>query len=129
MHMKTTMYYDSGCPVCMRGVRHYRRVDWARRLAWSDLMANPDALADEGVSFADAMEHLHVRDRRGRLHAGGYAFLTLWDELPGYRRIAWLIRTLRLSAPFDRIYRRISRGRYLKRCEAGVCFVEGKTLE
>jgi predicted DCC family thiol-disulfide oxidoreductase YuxK len=92
-------------------------------------MANPDALADEGVSFADAMEYLHVRDRRGRLHAGGYAFLTLWDELPGYRRIAWLIRTLRLSAPFDRIYRRLSRGRYLKRCEAGVCFVEGKTLE
>ena len=65
MNMKTTMYYDSGCPVCMRGVRHYRRVDWARRLAWVDLLAEPEALATDDVSFAQAMEHLHVRDRHG----------------------------------------------------------------
>ncbi len=122
--MKTTMYYDSGCPVCMRGVRHYRRIDWARRLAWVDLMAEPDALVAEGVTFADAMEHLHVRDRRGHLHAGGHAFLSLWDELPGYRRLSWLIRTLRLPAVFDRVYRSLSRGRYQRRCETGACNVD-----
>ena len=117
------MYYDSGCPVCMRGVRHYRRVDWARRLAWIDLLAEPEALATDDVSFAQAMEHLHVRDRHGRLHAGGYAFLALWDELPGYRRIAWLIRALGLSDLFDLAYRRSSRGRYQRRCQSGSCAI------
>ncbi len=125
--MKTTMYYDSGCPVCMRGVRHYRRIDWARRLTWTDLMAEPEALAAEGISFADAMEHLHVRDRRGRLTQVAVLFWRCGTNYSGYRRIARLIRTLRFCQHRSTTaYRRISRGRYLKRCESGICFVEGR---
>ena len=72
--MKTTMYYDGGCPVCMRGVRHWRRLDWARRIEWVDLMEHPDALAAEGIGFAAAMDVLHVRCRDGRLMVGVPAF-------------------------------------------------------
>jgi predicted DCC family thiol-disulfide oxidoreductase YuxK len=124
--MKTIIYFDSGCPVCARGAAHWQRRDWARRTAWVDLIDQPDALAPEGVSFAAAMETLHVRDRSGRLVAGGDAFLELWDQLPGWRILSAIIRRARLSRVFDRAYRWHSRGRFEKRCGEGGCPVPGK---
>jgi predicted DCC family thiol-disulfide oxidoreductase YuxK len=123
--MKTIIYFDGGCPVCLRGADHWRRRDWARRTAWVDLMDTPEALAAEGVSFAAAMETLHVRDRAGRLVAGGDAFLELWDQLPGWRLLSRLIRGARLQRAFDRAYRWHSRGRFAKRCGEGGCPVPG----
>ena len=37
------------------------------RFAWVDLMEYPDALESDGVSFAEAMDVLHVRRRDGSL--------------------------------------------------------------
>lgn len=119
--MKTIIYFDGGCPVCARGAVHWQRRDWARRTAWVDLMVQPDALAAEGVSFATAMETLHVRDRQGRLVVGGDAFLELWDQLSGWRLLSRLIRAARLEKAFDRAYRWHSRGRFEKRCGPGGC--------
>jgi predicted DCC family thiol-disulfide oxidoreductase YuxK len=119
--MKTIIYYDGGCPACARGAAHWQRRDWARRTAWVDLMEQPDALAAEGVSFVMAMEILHVRDRSGRLVAGGDAFLELWDQLPGWRVLSWLVRAARLQRAFDRGYRRRNRKRFAKRCGAAGC--------
>jgi predicted DCC family thiol-disulfide oxidoreductase YuxK len=123
--MKTIIYYDNGCPVCARGARHWQRRDWARRTAWVDLMEQPDALNAEGIGFAEAMETLHVRDRAGRLVAGGDAFLELWDQLPWWRLLSRLIRATGLRRAFDRAYRRHSRGRFAKRCGGGGCPVPG----
>ena len=127
--MKTIVYFDSGCPVCARGARHWQKRDWARRTAWVDLVDQPDALAAEGVSFAEAMETLHVRDRDGRLVAGGDAFLLLWDQLPGWRLLSRLTRALGLGRSFDRVYRWHSRGRFEKRCSDGGCPVHGAGRE
>ena len=125
MDMKTTIYYDNGCPVCARGAAHWRGRDWARRTEWVDLMEQPDALAAEGVSFATAMETLHVRGRHGGLIVGGDAFLALWDQLPGWRWISRLVRAAGLERAFDRAYRWHSRGRFEKRCGEGGCPVPG----
>jgi predicted DCC family thiol-disulfide oxidoreductase YuxK len=127
--MKTTMYFDGGCPVCARGVAHWRRLDWARRIDWVDLMDHPDALSADGVDFASAMESLHVRGRDGRLVVGGDAFLALWDELPGWRWVSRLVRGLGLNAAFDRAYRWHSRGRFEKRCVSGTCPVPAREIQ
>lgn len=118
---RTTVYYDGGCPVCLRGKKHFTRLDWARRLDWVDLLEEPDALADRGVDFAQAMEHMHVVDREGRLRAGGWAFAALWAELPGYRHLAAALRAAGMLGVMDRIYRRAVRGRYSRRCRDGLC--------
>jgi predicted DCC family thiol-disulfide oxidoreductase YuxK len=123
--MKTIIYFDSGCPVCARGAEHWQRRDWARRTHWVDLMEHPDALAAEGVSFAAAMETLHVRARSGRLVVGGDAFLELWDQLPWWRVLSRVIRAAGLQRAFDRAYRWHSRGRFDKRCGEGGCPVPG----
>lgn len=123
--MKTIVYFDSGCLVCAAGAAHWRRRDWAGRTAWVDLMDQPEALAAEGVSFAAAMENLHVRDRSGKLVVGGDAFLLLWDQLPGWRWLSRAVRALRLERLFDRAYRWHSRGRFEQRCSSGTCPVPG----
>ena len=120
--MKTTMFYDGGCPLCMRGVDHYQRLDWAGRLAWIDLTAPGFDPADHGLEFAAAMDVLHVRGRDGALRSGGHAFLELWSELPGYRHVAAVTRALRLAGVFDAAYRRLARGRFERRCAEGVCY-------
>ena len=119
--MKTTMFYDGGCPLCMRGVDHYRRLDWAGRLAWVDLTGPGFDPADHGLEFAAAMDILHVRGRDGVMRSGGHAFLELWSELPGYRRLGAVVRALRLAGVFDAGYRRLARGRFDRRCAEGVC--------
>jgi len=73
----TTVYYDGGCPVCLRGKRHFTGLDWAGRLAWVDLIQHPDALAGFGVDLAAAMEYMHVVSRDGELRVGGHAFIAL----------------------------------------------------
>ena len=118
---QTTMFYDGGCPLCMRGVRHYQRLDWAGRIRWVDLMRQPDVLEPFGVGFAEAMEQLHVVDAQGRLAKGAYAFAALWTELPGYRWLARLARLPGVLPMMDVVYRRMSRGRYARRCRDGVC--------
>jgi predicted DCC family thiol-disulfide oxidoreductase YuxK len=124
--MKTIAYIDNGCPVCARSAAHWQRRDWARRIRWVDLMEQPDALAHDGVSFATAMETLHVRARSGRLLIGGDAFLALWDEVPGWRMLSWLIRAAGLRRAFDRAYRWYGRGRFERRCGDGGCPVPGR---
>ena len=119
--MPTTMYYDGGCPVCMRGVRHYQRLDWARRVQWVDLLHDPDVLDSYGVEFATAMERLHVVDRDGRLQTGAHAFAALWAELPYYRYLARVARLPGVLNLLDGLYQRLTRGRYARRCTAGTC--------
>lgn len=89
-------------------------------------MDEPDALLAEGVDFATAMETLHVRDRSGRLIAGGDAFLEMWDQLAGWRLLSRLIRKARLERAFDRVYRWHSRGRFEQRCGTGSCPLPGQ---
>ena len=115
------MYYDGGCPVCRRGVAHYQRLDWARRIAWVDITLHPDALLDHGVDFATAMDSLHVTDRSGAVVSGGAGFVTIWSELPRYRLLAWFLRFPGLLPLFEWLYRIHTRGRYARRCSEEHC--------
>ncbi len=118
---RTTMYYDGGCPVCRRGVRHYQRLDWARRIAWVDITEHPDALLGHGVDFATAMDSLHVTDRNGAVVSGAAGFVTVWAELPYYRLLAGFFRIPGLLAIFEWIYGIHTRDRYARRCTEEQC--------
>lgn len=123
------MFYDGGCPVCLRWVRRYQRLDWARRLRWIDLMEEPAVLEPYGISFATAMERLHVLGRDGHIVSGVDAFATLWAELPYYRLLAKLVRVSGILPVMESVYRRMTRGRYHRRCgHGGGCAVSEDDL-
>lgn len=115
------MFYDGGCPKCLRGVRQYQRLDWARRIAWVDVTREPETLETYGIDFATAMEHLHVLDRDGQVVSGMYAFATVWSDLPYYRSLARCLRVLGALPVLDWGYRRLTRGRFARRCREGIC--------
>lgn len=88
-----TTFFNGDCPVCSREIGHYRRVADRRpaALEWRDLSADPEALAEYGVSAQDARRRLHVIDEAGRVRSGVDAFVAVWRNLPGYRHLAGVV--------------------------------------
>lgn len=88
-----TVFYDGGCSAWRTRIAIYkmeaRRADIA--IAWRDVNAEPDALADFGIAPETARRRLHVLDPDGTLLGGADAFALLWSALPGYRRLGRLI--------------------------------------
>lgn len=118
----TTMYYDGACSLCRREVNHYRRLDGAGRVRWIDISSQTSVLDAEGIQLPDAMARLHVRDGRGQLHTGAWAFAALWAELPYYRWLSRLLRSLGLLGLINIIYDRFARWRLVRRgCQNRSC--------
>lgn len=84
-------------------------------------MSCREQLAAYDIEFAAALNRLHVIDASGLLRTGVAAFLCIWDELPGYRWLARLVRVLRLQGILERAYVLLTRWRLRNRCQAGVC--------
>lgn len=110
--------FDGACPLCRREIRHYRRLRGAEHVDWLDIAAQPGDVEALGVSVAQAMAVLHVRDAQGRWCRGAYAFAELWIHLRGYRLLARLLLTAHLLRPLDALYRVFARWRLKRRCSA-----------
>ncbi len=127
--MRTTMFYDGGCPLCRREIAHYRRLDRAGRVRWLDIARDAHEIEGLGVPLHDAMARLHVRDRSGRLVSGAWAFAAVWEELPHYRWLSRLLRGLRLLPLVDIAYRRFAGWRFHRRCAEGACAAAGSSSD
>jgi len=118
---KTIMFYDGGCPLCSREVKHYQRLDTAQRIQWVDISRDMSLLKACGVSFETAMERLHVMYRDGRLLTGAYAFDAIWSELPYYRMLSAMLRFPGALTTLDKLYSSFARWRFQRRCREGTC--------
>jgi predicted DCC family thiol-disulfide oxidoreductase YuxK len=119
--MKTTMFFDGGCPLCNREVAHYRRLDRRGSIRWVDITSQPEALSEHGIGYAAAMERLHALGEDGRIVSGVPAFVTIWRQLPGYRHLARIVEGLGLVPVLDRLYARFAAWRLKRRCSGGAC--------
>lgn len=103
-HTDTTVFYDGLCPICSREVRLYRTLDTCRRVKWLDIR-DPATLAAEAFSLQAALELLHVRDAQGKLFIGMPAHLQMWAQLPYFRHLSALLRTMpALCRVLDKAY-------------------------
>lgn len=87
-----TVYYDGLCPVCSREVALYRRLDSCGQIGWRDLAGPDDVLREESFTRHAALDLLHVRDSAGMLHVGLDAHVQMWQRLPGFRMLAWILQ-------------------------------------
>jgi predicted DCC family thiol-disulfide oxidoreductase YuxK len=113
--------FDGGCPLCAGEIAHYRRLSGADRLTWVDVSRERSLEARFGVTLAEAMARLHVRDAEGRWRTGAFAFAELWSHLPGCRRITTVLRNFRLLPLLDWLYERFAAWRLARRCRDGLC--------
>lgn len=116
---KPKLFYDGACPLCRKEINHYIKLDKRQAIEWIDITNNHSALEAEGLTFADTMRLIHATDTQGEQKIGVYAFLTIWDHLPGYRFLAKTIRTTRTASLLNRLYYRFANWRYARRCKEG----------
>jgi predicted DCC family thiol-disulfide oxidoreductase YuxK len=121
--MKTTTYFDGGCPLCSKEIAHYRHLDRDARVHWVDITADAAALLEVGLDKETAMRRFHVRTADGVLLSGVPAFVALWRELPWYRQLARLVTWLRLTGPLDLAYARFADWRFKRRCGPDGCTI------
>ena len=119
--IRPIVFYDGGCPLCRREIAHYRRIDSAGRLQWTDAASDTGILARHALTQDQAMAGLHVLDSNGDWQRGIDAFLVIWQQLPGYRWLAKLVTVLRLRHPLEFFYQHFAAWRYRRRCAAGSC--------
>jgi len=88
---RTTVFYDGMCGLCSKEINHYKRIAPAGMFHWQDLTLSAEELEKEGVSLADGLRLLHVRDEAGRLHIGVDAFILIWSQLRRWRLLAGIV--------------------------------------
>lgn len=84
-----TVYFDGGCPLCLREIAFYRKRMDASTVDWVDVSSASDPAPD--LSRANAMGRFHVRLSGGRLVSGARAFTALWRATPGFRTAGKLL--------------------------------------
>lgn len=89
---KSTVFFDSSCPLCRAEIGYYRRQDQARALCFVDV-SDPGAVTPEGITQRRAMERFHVRASDGSVLSGAAAFVEVWTRLPKWR---WAARAASL---------------------------------
>lgn len=109
---KTTVYYNSACPVCRSGVAAQQGAMGACGIEWVDVHAHPDAARTLGIDIEAVREKLHVREAGGRVHVGADAFGALWSRTRGLRWLARLLAFPRVHALAQRTYDAFARRLY-----------------
>ncbi|MBK1734153.1 hypothetical protein CKO15_02415 [Halorhodospira abdelmalekii] len=112
---RPTVFFDGQCPVCRREIALYQRLDRAAAIEWRDLH-EPDALEGTALTWEEAMQRFHCKDRDGTLYGGVAAFTVVWSYLPYWRWLAWFVRGFGLTRPLEPLYRWYARRRYQRVC-------------
>ncbi len=119
--MPITVYFDGSCGICSREIGYYRRIADPGIFSWLDVSKAEVSLDHESFTRLDALKFLHVRDQAGNLHVGVSAFVVIWRQLRGWRKVAYLARTPGVNSLLEFCYRVFAKWRFarLGYCETG----------
>jgi predicted DCC family thiol-disulfide oxidoreductase YuxK len=107
---KTTVFYNSACPVCDAGICYQRKQMPEGEVEFIDVHTHPEVAAELGIDLETLRERLHVRVSAGQLTVGDRAFVSLWAKTPGQRWMAHFARPF--SALTGPLYKLIARFLY-----------------
>jgi predicted DCC family thiol-disulfide oxidoreductase YuxK len=119
------VWFDGGCSLCSREIRHYRKLKGSDRIEWIDLAEIPDEELPQGVSRTEALKIFHVLDDQGELQKAARGFVAIWKTLPSYQWLGWLAGQSWLLGWLDKVYVIFAEWRFKRRCGTGVCGISG----
>jgi predicted DCC family thiol-disulfide oxidoreductase YuxK len=110
---RTRLYYDDGCPLCIRSVTVVQYFDLTGRIAYCPLSApeSERALAAAGVPMSVALSAMHVLDPDGHPHAGVDAIRAIGRSVLAFRLLTWLLALPGAQPAAVAVYRRIAASR------------------
>lgn len=106
-----TIFYDGGCPLCVREMKHLKRLDKNQQMAFEDILKEDFLNRFPHVNVENANRILHGQSQTGEMLYGLDVTHAAWS-LVGR---GWLTAPLRwriLRPITDRIYLWFARNRY-----------------
>ena len=100
-----TVWFDSGCPLCLREIALMRRLDRRGAIRFVDVCA-PEAVCP--IDRADLLARFHAEEN-GKLLSGAAAFGAMWRAIPLLRPLGLLAGWPPLAPAFEAAYRRFLR--------------------
>lgn len=83
----STVLFDGSCPLCTAEINQYKLVTPTGQINWIDVSSS-DFIPPAGQSKEVLMQRFHVIKPSGELISGAAAFVHIWEQLPGWRRLA-----------------------------------------
>lgn len=78
-----SVYYNSACPVCEKGIKNQQSRMETCPVNWNDVHTVSNIYKEAGSDIEFIRQRLHVIDRDGKLNIGFDAFISLWRDSPG----------------------------------------------
>ncbi|WP_294250720.1 DUF393 domain-containing protein [uncultured Sphingomonas sp.] len=103
-----TVWYDGGCPLCVREIALMRRLDRRERLRFVDVS---DDTSSCPLDRGDLLARFHVSDAQGRFYSGAAAFAAMWRAIPLLRPLGMLALLPGMTWALERLYRAFLRVR------------------
>jgi predicted DCC family thiol-disulfide oxidoreductase YuxK len=116
------VFYDGGCPVCLREVRVLRRLDRRGRIRFTDIDAPGFEPPASGPALEDLMARIHARGSDGDWIDGVEVFRCLYAAV-GFGPLVAVSRLPGISQLLDWGYAIFARNRtrWFGRCTSNSC--------
>ncbi len=83
----STVLYDGSCPLCTAEINQYKKISLDGKINWVDVSAS-EFVPPAGQSKEALMQRFHAIKPNGELVSGAAAFVHVWEQLPGWSRLA-----------------------------------------
>jgi 3-demethoxyubiquinol 3-hydroxylase len=83
----STVLYDGSCPLCTVEINQYKKISLDGKINWVDVSSS-EFVPPSGQSKEALMQRFHVIKPNGDLVSGAAAFVHVWEQLPGWNRLA-----------------------------------------
>lgn len=98
---RLTVWYDGGCPLCIREIALMRRLAPAGVVRFINVLDAPGACP---LSPDAMLARFHAQDSDGRMYSGAAAFAALWRVTPALRPLGLAARNPRVLAFLEGAY-------------------------
>ena len=118
------VFFDGGCPLCLREIRLLKRWDRRGRIKFTDLQEPSFAAADIGKSHDELMARMQGRLPDGTWVTGVEVFRRMYSAV-GFGPLVWVSRWPLISQLLDVGYSAFARNRLwlTGRCRSGSCSI------
>jgi predicted DCC family thiol-disulfide oxidoreductase YuxK len=96
-----TVWYDSGCPLCIREISLMRRLDRREAIAFVDIQSATGCPIDAQTLLA----RFHAQEPGQPIVSGAAAFAAMWRAIPVLRPLGLLARFRPVLWVLERLYR------------------------
>lgn len=102
MSNEVTVYYDGGCPLCLREIGLMRRLDRRDRIDFVDV-EDPDTVCP--LDRQELLARFHAREGDEML-SGAAAFAAMWRQIPLLKPLGLIARNRYVLSVLEWLYLR-----------------------